>query len=304
MKIRAAISPCPNDVFIFAGLILERIRVAGLEFEFAYHELETLNREANESRWDLAKISYANHVSCAADYSLLRCGGALGRGCGPLLLSNRPSPGPAGVKTGTWDPAAEVLAPGRHTTANFLLDFFARDGGRHGDGDGGARPPRPLRKTFLPFDELYRRLLGPDPCQGVVIHEMRFTYAADGLYLIGDLGAFWEARTGFPIPLGAVALNRRLEAAQPGLAGIVEAAIRESLDWSYAHPAEALALCRAHSQSMAEDVLRSHIDLYVNAFSRDIGPEGEAAVAFFLSRQTETETGSQSGTGPDSRSQI
>jgi 1,4-dihydroxy-6-naphthoate synthase len=294
MKIRAAISPCPNDVFIFAGLITGGVSAAGLEFEFAYHELETLNRDANDGVWDMVKISYANHIACAKEYRLLRCGGALGRGCGPLLLSNRA----AADGGGAWNPRDEVLVPGSRTTANFLLDFYASslsdaagtaastvNGAPGAAGASGPQRMRALEKTFMPFDALYRRLLGKDPCQGVVIHEMRFTYAADGLHLIRDLGAFWEARTGFPIPLGAVALRNRLEAERPGLAADVENAIRASLDWSYAHPEAALELCRAHSQSMSEPVLQAHIDLYVNAFTRDIGPEGEAAVAFFLSRQ-------------------
>jgi 1,4-dihydroxy-6-naphthoate synthase len=277
VRIRAAISPCPNDVFIFAGLISGEVRVPDLEFEFAYHELETLNRDAAAGKWDLVKISYANAAAVAEEYHLLRCGGALGRGCGPLLLSNRPG-------QALWNPEAEVLVPGMRTTANFLLDFFAADGTGAAPSSPAVHPPA-LRKTFLPFDELYRRLLGPEPCQGVVIHEMRFTYAADGLRLVRDLGAFWEERTGLPIPLGAVALSNGLEASRPGTSGLVEAAIRASLDWSYAHPQAALELCRAHSQSMADTVLQSHIDLYVNGFSRDIGPEGEAAVEFFLSRQ-------------------
>ncbi len=284
MRIRAAISPCPNDVFIFAGLISGQVRAPDLEFEFAYHELETLNRDAAAGLWDLVKISYANAAAVAGEYRLLRCGGALGRGCGPLLLSNRPAAGQA-----LWDPESGVLVPGVRTTANFLLDFFAA-GGSHAAGSAPSASPPPstppaLRKTFLPFDELYRRLLGPEPCQGVVIHEMRFTYAADGLRLVRDLGAFWEERTGLPIPLGAVALRTGLDVLLPGASGLVEAAIRASLDWSYAHPQAALELCRAHSQSMSDAVLQSHIDLYVNGFTRDIGPEGEAAVAFFLSRQ-------------------
>jgi 1,4-dihydroxy-6-naphthoate synthase len=204
---------------------------------------------------------------------MLRCGGALGRGCGPLLLSNRAASGGAGE----FRPEAETLVPGSRTTANFLLDFWYRNGKVTGE----AR----LRKSFLPFDALYRRLLGPEPCQGVVIHEMRFTYARDGLFLVRDLGEAWEAATGHPIPLGAVALKRAIEASTPGLGSSVEAAIRASLDWSYAHADQALALCRLHSQSMDEAVLRSHIDLYVNAFSRDLGIEGDLAVAHFQSLQ-------------------
>ena len=265
MRLSLAISPCPNDVFIFAGLILGAVKRPGWDFDIEFHELETLNQGVLRGRWDLAKISYANYRNCTGNYSLLRCGGALGRGCGPLLLSNG----------GPWDPGAEVLVPGEHTTANFLLDCFHA-------ADGSARP---LRKVFLPFDALYRRLLEPGSCQGVVIHEMRFTYAADGLALLRDLGAHWEETTGHAIPLGALALRSELLAASPDLAGALEDLVRASLDWSRAHEGEALALCRGHAQSMAEDVLRSHIDLYVTDFTRDLGADGDAAVRHFLARQ-------------------
>lgn len=259
MRINAAISPCPNDVFIFSGILSGAVGRPDWDFAFAFHDVETLNRGTQAGRWDLAKISYANYPRCEKAYRLLGCGGALGRGCGPLLLAN-----PAAAVS----PGREVLVPGEFTTANFLLDFFNR----------GAAP---LKKTFLPFDALYRRLLQPEPCRGVVIHEMRFTYAGDGLELIQDLGAYWEQETGYPIPLGAAALRR-----ESGVdADAMEALIRASLDWAYAHEGEALELCRAHSQAMAEDVLRAHIRLYVNPFSRSLGRDGEAAVAFFRDQQ-------------------
>ena len=111
MRIRAAISPCPNDVFIFAGLISGEVRVPDLEFEFAYHELETLNRDAAAGLWDLVKISYANAAAVAGEYRLLRCGGALGRGCGPLLLSNRPAPAASGSgRRRAGEPASPVAS--------------------------------------------------------------------------------------------------------------------------------------------------------------------------------------------------
>lgn len=266
MNLSFAISPCPNDVYIFAGLITGAVRRPGWEPGFEFHELETLNRGAREGRWDAVKISYANFRRCEPEYRLLRCGGALGRGCGPLLLTNGNG----------FDPAAEVLVPGESTTANLLLDFHAAASGYPA-----------LRKTFLAFDAIYRRLLDREPCQGVVIHEMRFTYASDGLRLVRDLGAHWEEATGHPIPLGALVLRRSLEGEAPEAGQVVEDMIRDSLRWSRAHPEEALSLCRAHAQSMAEDVLRSHIDLYVNGFSLDLGPEGDEAVRFFLARQRE-----------------
>jgi 1,4-dihydroxy-6-naphthoate synthase len=276
MKIQAAISPCPNDVFIFSGLISrEACQLGDPEIDFVFHELETLNLGVQAGRWGLAKLSYANYPLCEGQYSLLTCGGALGRGCGPLLLSNR----------GAWDPELEVLLPGRFTTANFLFDFFIQGNPSNVEAilDPSILPG--LKKVYLPFDELYRRLQGPEPCQGVVIHEMRFTYSADGLALIRDLGEYWEQSTGFPIPLGALAINKRLETEFPGISGQLEAMVRRSLDWAYAHSEQALELCRQYSQALSDSVLRSHIELYVNDFTRNLGTDGEAAVAFFLQRQ-------------------
>ena len=249
------ISPCPNDVYIFSGLLLGKIPTRGLSFTADFQDIETLNACAQAGIIDVVKISYANYVHCQTSYDLLSCGGALGRGVGPLLLSNG---------GGAWNPDAEVLVPGEYTTANFLLDFYAG---------------RPLKKRYLPFDSLYAELLAVPNMQGVVIHEKRFTYAADGLHLIQDLGDHWEQQTNYAIPLGAIAARKTLDKAQ------FEAIIQDSLRWAQANDAEAFALCRQHSQDLNPDVVRAHINLYVNSFSEHIGPEGRAAVAFFLEKQ-------------------
>jgi 1,4-dihydroxy-6-naphthoate synthase len=211
--------------------------------------VETLNARARAGDGDLLKVSWANVLGCTG-YSPLACGGALGRGCGPLLLTGG----------GEWNPDGEVLVPGARTTANFLLDFWAG---------------RPLRKRFMPFDALYRELKARPEAQGVVIHEMRFTYARDNLRLIRDLGAHWEYATGSPIPLGALVRRE-----SPSLASVaeIEAAVRASLDWAWAHEAEALELCARYAQDMSPDVMRAHVALYVNEFTRDMGEEGSAAV--------------------------
>ena len=250
------ISPCPNDVYIFSGLLLGKIPAHGLTFTVDFQDVETLNARAQAGVIDVVKISYANYVHCRSEYDLLDCGGALGRGVGPLLLSNG----------GAWDPDAEVLVPGEYTTANFLLDFYAG---------------HPLKKRFLPFDALYAELLTVPGAQGVVIHEKRFTYAADGLNLIQDLGDYWEQQTNFAIPLGAIAARRTLDKAQ------IETIVQDSLRWAYANDAEAFALCRRHSQDLNPDVVRAHIQLYVNSFSEHIGREGRAAVEFFMQKQQE-----------------
>lgn len=256
--LQLGISPCPNDVFIFSGLLLDTVPADGFRFDVAFADVETLNGRARVRDGDVLKISYAGFAHCAADYELLDCGGALGRGCGPLLLRSGP---------GGWDPDAEVLVPGAYTTANFLLDHWAG---------------RSLRKRFLPFDALYEELKRTPGAQGVVIHEKRFTFARDGLTLLGDLGQHWEETTGFAIPLGAIVALRSL-----GLKATLETLIRQSLAWAEAHRAEALALCRQHAQDLDDDVIAAHIALYVNDFSRDLGPEGRAAVDFFLRRQRE-----------------
>ncbi len=250
------ISPCPNDVYIFSGLLLGQVPTDGLTFTVDFQDVETLNDRAQSGAIDIVKISYANYIHCQSQYDLLDCGGALGRGVGPLLLSHG----------GAWDPDAEVLVPGKYTTANFLLDFYAG---------------RPLQKRFLPFDALYAELLQKPGAQGVVIHEKRFTYAADGLGLIQDLGDYWEHETNFAIPLGAIAARKNLDKAH------LETLVQSSLRWAYAHDAEAFALCREYSQDLNPDVVRAHIQLYVNSFSEHIGPEGRAAVEFFLQKQQE-----------------
>jgi 1,4-dihydroxy-6-naphthoate synthase len=255
-RLTVGISPCPNDVYIFAGLILGAVPWNGPPLSFVYEDVETLNGAARDSSFDVLKISYAAYAAIADRYELLDCGGALGRGVGPLLLAN-------GVDS--FDPEQEVLVPGEHTTANFLLDFYVR---------------RPLRKRYLPFDALYAALCNKRGAQGVVIHEKRFTYAADGLTLLQDLGEHWEARTGYAIPLGAIVVRRGCGLREP-----MEAAIRASLDWAAAHPAETLDLCREYAQDLTDGVIQAHIGLYVNEFSRDLGAEGRAAVSFFLKEQ-------------------
>ena len=183
MLLEIGISPCPNDVFIFAGVLLGGVRGERLELRFQFEDVETLNRMAQEGDLDAAKISYANYMRVEGTYRLLECGGALGRGVGPLLLKNGSE----------FDPDAEVLAPGEFTTANFLLDYYLQ---------------RKVTRRFLPFDALYETLLTMPGAQGVVIHEKRFTYEKDGLTLVRDLGEHWEAKTGYAIPLGAIAVRR------------------------------------------------------------------------------------------------
>jgi 1,4-dihydroxy-6-naphthoate synthase len=254
MTLQLCISPCPNDVYIFAGILLGKVTHPELTFETTYLDVQAANEAAATEQFDIIKISYAAYPALKTAYELLPCGGALGRGCGPLLLKNGTAP---------FDSTQTVLAPGAQTTANFLLDFWAN---------------APLTKNFLPFDALYEELQHTPGAQGVVIHEKRFTYEADGLTLIQDLGEFWEAQTGYAIPLGAILCRRALGLAEP-----VAALIRESLTWADSHRDQALALCREYAQDLTDGVIEAHIGLYVNAYSYDLGAEGGAAVEYFIS---------------------
>jgi 1,4-dihydroxy-6-naphthoate synthase len=251
--LKIAISPCPNDVFIFGGLMLNKIRIPGIELNFDYFDIETLNERALASEYDILKISYANYPRCRTDYTLLPSGGALGRGVGPLLLSGG----------NDWNAESEVMVPGLYTTANFLLDFWVQ---------------RTLTKKFITFNTLYDMLREDQAAQGVVIHEKRFTYAADGLRLIQDLGSHWEEKTGCPIPLGCVIAKKVLNA------DAINQGIKESLSWAYNNKDEVLELCSRYASDMAPDVIQAHIDLYVNEFSFELGAIGESAVKYFFER--------------------
>lgn len=254
-EISLGISPCPNDVYIFSGLLLGFVSTGNLCLRVEFQDVETLNRRAMSGMAEVAKISYAAYPRCASEYDLLECGGALGRGVGPLLLSHG----------GAWNPDAEVLVPGEFTTANFLLDFYAA---------------RPLAKRFMPFDTLYAHLCRTPGAQGVVINEKRFSYRQDELTQIQDLGAYWEEKTGLPIPLGAIIVRKSL-----GLTDAIDGWIRASLTWADHHREEALSLCRKYAGDLTEGSIESHINLYVNEYTRDLGAEGRQAVNFFLAQQ-------------------
>jgi 1,4-dihydroxy-6-naphthoate synthase len=253
MRLKLAISPCPNDIYIFSGILKNQITDPELHFEPTFIDVQAANEAAKNNAFDVIKVSYAAYPQLKEHYELLPCGGALGRGVGPLLLKNGTAP---------FDFTQPILVPGAQTTANFLLDFWAQ---------------QPLEKQYLAFDALYEQLKQTPNAQGVVIHEKRFTYAADNLTLIQDLGEHWENKTHHPIPLGAILVRREL-----ALSEQLTKLIQQSLAWAEAHRAEALELCRHYASDLTDGVIEAHIQLYVNAYSHDLGPDGQAAVNYFL----------------------
>jgi 1,4-dihydroxy-6-naphthoate synthase len=261
MKLTLGFSPCPNDCFMFDAIVHQRIDLEGLEFGPVIEDVEALNRRAFARDIDVTKLSYHAFAHCARDYALLDAGSALGRGCGPLLISARPI-APEDVAAGDL----RIAIPGTYTTANFLC---------------GLAFPKAQNKTELPFSDIEGAVLDGRFDAGLIIHENRFTYEAKGLRKIIDLGEYWERNTGAPIPLGGIVVSRSLgtEVQQK-----MNRVMRRSVEYAFAHADASRSFVRAHAQEMSEDVMRQHIALYVNEYSVDLGPEGRRAVNTLFDR--------------------
>jgi 1,4-dihydroxy-6-naphthoate synthase len=255
MNLALGFSPCPNDCFMFDAIVNGRIDLEGLTFTPHLADVEALNRETFAGSADVSKLSYHAYAYCRRDYVLLDAGSALGRNCGPLLISARPI-APDEVRRGRL----RIAIPGVYTTANFLL---------------GLAFPEVVDRTPLVFSDIEGALLDGRFDAGVIIHENRFTYEAKGLHKIVDLGEFWERETGTPIPLGAIAVRRSLP---DDVKRRVNRVVRRSVEYAFAHRDASLPYVRAHAQEMSEEVMYKHIDLYVNDFSVDLGAEGKRAV--------------------------
>jgi 1,4-dihydroxy-6-naphthoate synthase len=252
-------SPCPNDTFIFHALVHDLVKIPGIAFRERLEDVETLNRLALDGALDISKVSSHLLGFIRDDYCLLKSGGALGRGCGPLVVS-------AGCATMEELRGKRIAVPGRYTTAHLLLRLF--------DSDLDAI-------VFLPSHEIMGAVRRGDVAAGVIIHESRFTYQGYGLTRLLDLGEWWERETGHPIPLGGIAAKRSL--GQRTIADI-DQALRASVAYAQTHPGAANSYIRAHSREMSDEVCTAHIGLYVNDFSLDLGREGEAAVTNLIDR--------------------
>ncbi len=252
-------SPCPNDTFIFDALVHGRVDTEGLTFEVTLADVEELNRLAFRGKLDVSKLSYHAAGFLTEAYAILHAGSALGRGVGPLLVKKI-----IGNSGGVISKFGTVAIPGKYTTANYLL---------------GLAHPSLTDKTEVLFSEIEGAVLDGRYDTGLLIHENRFTYAERGLEKIADLGEYWESTTGYPIPLGGIAVRRTLpkEVQQR-----VNRVLARSVAHAFDHPTASQAYVEAHAQEMNPDVLRQHIDLYVNDYTRDLGEEGRAAVLHFL----------------------
>jgi 1,4-dihydroxy-6-naphthoate synthase len=252
-----AVSPCPNDTFVFHALVHGLIPDAE-NVDLTFADVDVTNNAAERGEFDLVKVSFAALPWLLDKYELLECGGALGRGCGPLLLTK------AGHDGDLSD--ATVAVPGDRTTAYLLFRLWAKD-----------NPPAKIE--VVPFHEIMPGVAEGRFDAGLVIHEARFTYQRYDLVSLVDLGEWWEADTGLPIPLGAIL-------ARKGAVDPVAATewIRNSVSMAWANPDASRDFILENAQEMEPDVVQQHIGLYVNEFTLELGKEGLAAADALLSR--------------------
>jgi len=255
MKLTLGFSPCPNDTFIFDALVNNKIDTEGFEFDVVLADVETLNQWALEGKLDITKLSFPAFFRSLSNYTLLNAGSALGKGVGPLLITDSPQ------ELSDEDiNQASVALPGIHTTANLLFSYAY---------------PEATDKKFMIFSAIEEALINKEIDLGVIIHENRFTYHQKGLHKVKDLGEYWEEKMELPIPLGGIAINQSIKRSA---AIKVNELIRKSLDFAFKNYPAIPGYVKQHSQEMSEEVMRQHIDLYVNNYSLDLGDDGKLAI--------------------------
>ena len=253
MKLSLGFSPCPNDTFIFDALVNKKIDTGELEFEAVLEDVQTLNAWAAEGKLDITKLSFPALFNNLNHYAILNAGSALGNGVGPLLVGRK--------MVDVRDIAhCSIAIPGENTTANFLLSFAF---------------PAAQNKIPMLFSGIEDAVLQEKVDLGVIIHENRFTYQQKGLHKICDLGEVWEERQKTPIPLGCIAAKKSLGA---DVIKKTDELIRKSLEYSREHYPQISSYVKQHAQAMEEDVMKKHIELYVNDFSVDLNEDGRKAI--------------------------
>lgn len=255
MKLTLGFSPCPNDTFIFDALVNKKIDTGEFEFEVVLADVESLNQWALEGKLDITKLSFPAFFRSLQHYTLLNSGSALGKGVGPLLITDSPN-----KITDDEINQASIALPGIHTTANLLFSFAY---------------PGATDKQFMIFSAIEDALINKETDLGVIIHENRFTYQEKGLYKVKDLGEYWYEKMELPIPLGGIAINQSIKRS---VALKANELIRQSLEYAGKNYPFIPEYVKQHSQEMSEEVMRQHIKLYVNKYSLDLGDDGKLAI--------------------------
>ena len=251
MKINLAFSSCPNDTFIFDALVNNKIDTEGLEFNPIIADIDKLNIWSTNHRYDITKLSYYAFTKCYDKYKLLNSGSALGDVCGPLFIK-RPET--------ILNSNSSIAIPGELTTANLLFKIAY---------------PAFTNKTPVLFSEIEDLVCSGKFDAGLIIHENRFTFQKKGLVKVEDLGDFWFNKTNLPIPLGGIAISRNFSEQEQKK---IDRLILNSLKFSISNKGSVSKYVKAYAQEMDPKVIQSHINLYVNDFSVDLGLRGRSAI--------------------------
>lgn len=255
MKLKLGFSPCPNDTYIFDALVNKKIDTEGLDFDVVLEDVETLNRWALDGKLDITKLSFPAFFQSVEKYILLTSGSALGKGVGPMLISKESINNDQEIIN-----SKTIAIPGENTTAHLLFSLAY---------------PTARNKQFTLFSKIEDAIINEEVDCGVIIHENRFTYQSKGLKKVIDLGEFWETQQKIPIPLGGIAIKRNLSDA---IIKKVNTLLKSSLEFANRYYPNIAPYVKVHSQEMSEEVMRQHIQLYVNDFSLDLGKEGKQAI--------------------------
>ena len=253
MKLSLGFSPCPNDTFMFDGLVNSKINHSPFTFDVSIKDVEELNNRAFQNEFDITKVSFHAYAYISSDYQILNSGSALGHNNGPLLISKRKIY-PDEVND------LNIAIPGKYTTANLLLSV--------------AFPFIQHKKEYL-FSDIEEVVLSDEADAGLIIHENRFTFQNKGLKKIIDLGEWWEKQTESPIPLGCIIIKRNIPSQ---IKKEISRLIHDSIQYAFSYPDNSRSYIKEYAASMDENVIKQHIDLYVNDYSVNLGEKGKEAI--------------------------
>jgi 1,4-dihydroxy-6-naphthoate synthase len=255
--ISIAHSPDSDDAFMFYGLATNKVRVPGFRFTHTLTDIETLNRKAlDEAFYDVTAISFHAYPYLQDKYALMGCGGSVGEGYGPMIVSSRQISQDDLRKI-------KIAVPGMLTTACLALKIFNPE----------------LETEVVPFDQIIPAIQAGKFDAGLIIHEGQLTYAASGLHKILDLGIWWRETTGLILPLGGNAVRRGLG---PDTMKIVTKAVRDSIQHGLDHREQALEYAMQFARDLDPTEANRFVSMYVNERTIDYGKDGRAAIAKLL----------------------
>ena len=258
--ITVAISPCPNDVVIFGAWLLGLVGLPDARAEFAFEDVETLNRAALAGDFDVVKVSAAMAAPLAETYEVLPSGAAFGFGAGPRLVVRKDFSGRP----------RSVAVPGLRTTAATLLRTALR-------ADDAAWPTPDAAFVPVRYDGIVAAVNDGRTDAGLLIHETALAAAAHGLRLVLDLGVWWQERMpDSPVPLGVILARKTLGRERIGAIGDV---LRQSLRAARSRPGAVTALTRLMAREKDDAVIEAHIRAYVGDLSLDMGDTGRRALS-------------------------